>query len=84
MLKSYFTTSLRALLRNKEYTVINALGLSVSIASCLILFFVVRYETSIDAFHHNADGVYRVVTNSVYPEGTINTPGTPEIGSAHV
>lgn len=77
MLKSYFVSAYRNLLRNKEYSLINILGLTVSIASCLILFYVVRYELSFDAFHSNKKNIYRVVNATTYPEGVSYGEGVP-------
>jgi len=77
MLKNYFIVALRSLLRNKEYSFINVLGLSISIAACLLLFAVIRYELSFDHFHTKGSSIYRVVMDYKYPDGTQNTPGVP-------
>ena len=53
MFKNYILTAYRTLTRNREYALINIVGLAISIASCLILFYVVRYELSFDSFHTN-------------------------------
>ena len=44
MLRNYLTIAIRNILRNKLYTAINALGLSVGIASCLLIFLYVQAE----------------------------------------
>jgi hypothetical protein len=62
MLKSYFTTALRALKRNWNYTVINVVGLTFGLACCLLLFLAIRYELSYDRHHTNADQTYRLIT----------------------
>ena len=51
MIKNYFKTALRNLLRNKTYAMINITGLAVGIASCLLIFLVIQFETSFDTFH---------------------------------
>jgi predicted permease len=61
MLKNHFKIAWRSLLRNKSYTIINITGLSISIAACLLIFLVVRYETSFDTFHTKKDQIYRLV-----------------------
>jgi putative ABC transport system permease protein len=62
MFKNYWTIAVRSLQRNKSYTLINFLGLTVGMAASLLLFLLVRYETSFDAFHTKKDRIYRVVT----------------------
>ena len=64
MIKNYFKTALRNLSRNKSFTVINILGLAVGIAACLLIFLVVKFETSFDDYHSKKDQIYRV--GSVY------------------
>jgi hypothetical protein len=66
MLRSYLLTAFRTLARNKTYSVINIAGLAVSIASCLVLFFIVRYELSFDTFHTNRNKIYRIVNEVEY------------------
>jgi putative ABC transport system permease protein len=69
MFKNYWTIAVRSLQRNKGYTLINFLGLTVGMAACLLLFLLVRYETSFDAFHTKGDRIYRVVTVDRGPQG---------------
>src|SRR6478609_1352674 len=62
MIKNYFKTAYRNLSRNKSYALINTLGLAVGIAACLLLFLVVQFETSFDAFQKNKNSIYRIAT----------------------
>jgi len=62
MFKNYFKTAFRNLKRNKTYAFINTLGLTVGIASCLLLFLVIRFESSFDNFHPKKNSIYRVGT----------------------
>ncbi len=61
MLKNYFKTAFRNLIRKKSFTFINILGLTIGIASCLLLVLVIQFESSFDNFHKKKDRVYRVV-----------------------
>lgn len=61
MIKNYFKMASRTLLAYRSTTVINILGLIVGIASALVLFVVIRFELSFDAFHSNRDQIYRIV-----------------------
>jgi putative ABC transport system permease protein len=60
MLKSYFTTALRHLIKNKGYTILNAIGLSVGLTCFALIGLWVTNEVSYDRFHEKADRIYRV------------------------
>jgi putative ABC transport system permease protein len=77
MYRHYFKTALRFLYRNKLYTGINALGLSISLAvSFIILLFVIN-EFSYNHCHKNRKQVYRVVNHHKDINTTMS--GTPYI-----
>ena len=61
MLKNLFLVTWRSLARNKFYSFINIFGLSVGIASCLIIWMYVDHQLSFDRFHENVDDIYRVI-----------------------
>ncbi|MBC7903370.1 MAG: ABC transporter permease [Gemmatimonadaceae bacterium] len=69
MIKNYLKTALRNLARNKTYATINVIGLAVGIAVCLLIFLVVKYETSYDNFHANSSRIYRLGTEFNGPDG---------------
>ncbi|MFI5159867.1 MAG: ABC transporter permease [Sphingobacteriales bacterium] len=77
MIKNYFKTAWRNLLRNKSYATINIAGLAIGIAACLLIFLIVQFETSFDNFHINKDRIYRVVDVSMGPDGRHLGSGTP-------
>ena len=60
MLKNYIKIAFRNLIGNKAYSLINTIGLSVGIASCLLIFLFVQDELSYDRYHENSDRIYRV------------------------
>ena len=66
MLTNYFKTTFRNLWKHKSHTLINVLGLSLGITACLVIFLVLRFELSFDAFHPQADHIYRIV--STFPQ----------------
>lgn len=75
MLKNYFKTAIRNLLRQKGNAIINIAGLAVGFAAFLVIFLVIQYEQSFDNFHPKKDRIYRVVrvgkhaTNREYRTG---------------
>ncbi len=62
MIKNYFLIAWRMMTRNKVYTIINVLGLTLGISACIIAFLVVRYELSFDDFHPDKERIYRLRT----------------------
>ena len=77
MLKNYFKTAFRNLMRNKSYAAINITGLAVGIAAALLIFLVVQYETSFDNFHTKKDHIYRLLSEYRNPDGTSYSEGIP-------
>src|SRR5580693_10062969 len=65
MFINYLLTAFRNIRRRLGYAVINVFGLALGIASCLIIFLVVRYELDYDAFNKKADRIYRVNHHSI-------------------
>ncbi|CAN5821805.1 ABC transporter permease [soil metagenome] len=60
MIKNYFITAVRNFWRNKAFSVINVLGLSIGISAALVIFLIVYYELSYDKFEPDSDRIYRV------------------------
>jgi len=60
MLKNYLTLAFRTLRKQRFFTLINILGLSIGIASCLVIVLFVNNELSYDRFYKNANRIYRV------------------------
>src|SRR5437870_5691548 len=77
MIKNFFTVTFRGFLRNWNFTTINVLGLSVGIASCIIIFLIVNHELSFDKFHSKYARIYRVVQTLDGADETSRTSVTP-------
>lgn len=60
--RHYFLIALRNFRRNKLHAAINVVGLSVGIAGCLLIFLIVRHETSFEKFRADKDRIYRIYT----------------------
>jgi len=58
--KNYLRVALRNIVRLKEYSLINILGLSIGMASFILIFLFVRYEMSYDRNHDKAERIYRM------------------------
>ena len=77
MIKNYFKIAFRNIVRHKAFSVINIAGLAIGIASCLILFTVVKYELSYDKFQPGYKQIYRVVTQDKFEDGITYNSGVP-------
>ncbi|MBK5278253.1 MAG: ABC transporter permease [Bacteroidia bacterium] len=69
MIKYYLILFVRNLQRQKLFSFIILLGLTVSIASTLLIYLYVRHEFSFDRFHKEADRIYRVNQTFIWGEG---------------
>jgi ABC-type antimicrobial peptide transport system permease subunit len=72
MIKNYLITAWRNISRNKVYTAINVLGLTIGISACLIIYLITSFELGFDTFQKDKDRIYRIVTHLQTPEGTNN------------
>lgn len=72
MWKNYLILFIRNLTRQKLFSTINLLGLTVSIASTLLIYLYVTHEFSYDRFHANADRIYRVNQTFIWGESDNN------------
>jgi putative ABC transport system permease protein len=77
MIRNYFKTAIRTLLKNKGFTVLNVLGLSVGLATCLLIVFYVVDELSYDRYNTKADRIYRI-TEEVKLNGHENSYASSE------
>ena len=66
MLKNYFIIAFRNFWRNKIFSTINVLGLSIGIGASLIIFLIVYYEFSYDKFEKDSNRIYRVVIDAKF------------------
>lgn len=61
MFKNYFKTTWRNLMKNKVFSFINILGLTIGITVCMMIFLFIMNEFSVDRFHKDGDHIYRVM-----------------------
>lgn len=60
MIKNNVISSLRFFGRNKGFTMINIIGLTLGFGSFLLILLYVNHELSFDQFHENKEDVYRI------------------------
>ncbi|GAB3264294.1 ABC transporter permease [Larkinella harenae] len=69
MLRNYFKIAWRNVWKNRSYSLINILGLSLGITCCLVIYVFIRYEVSFDRFHSKAEQTYRIVEHNQKADG---------------
>lgn len=74
MLKNFFKTAYRNIIKYKAYSVINFVGLTCGLALALLILVYVRSEMGYDRFHEKADRLYRFRYKA--PNG-LELAGTP-------
>ncbi|MGB4399010.1 MAG: ABC transporter permease, partial [Daejeonella sp.] len=82
MIKNYLTVAIRNFLRNKTFSIINVLGLSIGISASLVLYLLVNYHFNFDKFQKDGDRIYRVVSEfsssgQVYRNSGVTAPMGP-------
>ena len=77
MIRHYLKTAYRFLSRNRLYTLINVLGLSISLAVSFIILLYVINEFSYNHVHKKRKQIYRVV--NYYKEFNQTMAGTPYV-----
>lgn len=70
MFQNYLNLTIRNLKLNKGYFIINLLGLTIGIASFVLIVMWIKAESSYDKFHKNAENIYRV-DYLLYEEGIL-------------
>jgi putative ABC transport system permease protein len=66
MLRNFIKIAWRNLIRNRTFSIINIVGLSFSVAFCLLLFFYIMKEQSYDNFSENKDRLFRFESTSIW------------------
>jgi putative ABC transport system permease protein len=62
MFKNYLLVTVRNLLKNRVFTLINILGLGIGLAVCIVAFFNCMFQYEFDRTHKNFDEIYRVTS----------------------
>jgi len=78
MIRSYITIALRNIKRNWSYAFLNIFGLTLGIASCLVIFLIVRNELNYDNYK-KADRIYRVTLNAIDFNSNVSLAIVPTI-----
>ena len=69
MFKNYLKIAWRNLIKDKTFTFINVIGLSVAFGVAILLFMAGFFELSYNSFHKNGDRIYEVYSVQQSPKG---------------
>ncbi len=74
---TFLRTAFRVFKKDKAFTFVNILGLTLGIMSAIIIFLVVKQEMSYDKFHTNLERIYRINAKSKQRGGFSFLTATP-------
>ncbi len=77
MFKNYFKIAWRNLMKNKIFSLINIIGLSVGLTCCMMITLYILNETSYDAYQKNASNIYQLGTQFIGLGNFQKGPNTP-------
>lgn len=77
MLHNYLKIALRSLVRNKTFSLITILGLSIGLITFLAISLYVIDEFSYDQFHEKKDRIYRSIISAEWDGQTMKWGGSP-------
>ncbi len=78
MLKNILITSLRNFFRNRTFSLINLIGLSVSMSLSMLIITIIKEQNSFDNFHNDSERIFRVNTRLLHSQwGTIDLASAP-------
>ncbi|HEX5153742.1 MAG TPA: ABC transporter permease [Parafilimonas sp.] len=72
MFINYFKTAWRNLIKNKVFSFINILGLTIGITVCMMIYLFIMNEFSVDRFHKNGDRIYRVMRGAEVDDKSVS------------
>lgn len=76
MLRNFLISTARSIAKNKVYSVINVLGLSVSFVAIFFIVQYVHFERSFDQYHSKADRIFRVGMELIYENSSTLSAGS--------
>ena len=77
MLKNYLVIAFRNIFKRKLFSVINIIGLSLSMSAGLLIILMLFDILQYDQFHDKEDRIYRIITRSNNSGGLIATSAMP-------
>ncbi|MFP2995212.1 ABC transporter permease [Spongiivirga sp. MCCC 1A20706] len=77
MIKNYLKIAWRNLLKNKIFSFINILSLSIGLSAAFVIGLIIYHDMTFDNFHKDADRIYRITSDFTSPQGKFHNTGVP-------
>jgi len=77
MLRNLLKIAFRNIWKNKMFSLINIIGLSIGLSAAFVIGAMIYYDLTFDKFHPNGNRIYRVVTDRNMPQGENHSRGVP-------
>ena len=77
MFRNYLISTIRNLIRQKGFSIINILGLTIGMAIAILIYIWVTNELSYDKFNQKVDNLYLLVQTQHYTSGPLTTVCMP-------
>lgn len=77
MLKTTIKTALRIIWKERTFSFLNVLGLTVGITASMLLIIYIQSQKLMDQFHNDLDRVYQVMENQDYSGSMLTTTSNP-------
>jgi putative ABC transport system permease protein len=68
MWRNYWTVAVRALAKNRTYSIINIAGLAIGMAACIMILLYIRYEQSYDSWLSDVEDTYQLQAWYPHPQ----------------
>jgi putative ABC transport system permease protein len=82
MLTNYFKFAWRNILKDRQFTILNLIGLSAGLACSLLIYLWISDELQVDKFHEKGDRLYQVMVKAPDAAGATVMPQTPALLAA--
>ncbi|WP_299533473.1 ABC transporter permease [Ulvibacterium sp.] len=75
MFRNYLKIAWRNLWKNKVFSLINIVGLSIGLSAAFVIGTIIYFDLTFDKFHPDGNRIYRVTTEFTSPDGNFYNPG---------
>jgi putative ABC transport system permease protein len=77
MISNYLKVAIRILMRQKSFAIINISGLSIGLATFILIYLGVRDDLRYNMFHENVDRIYAIGNDQFYGEDIFHFRSMP-------
>jgi len=75
MFRNDLKIAFRNIFKNKVFSLINIIGLSIGLSAAFVIGAIIYYDMTFDKFHPDSDRIYRITTEFRNPEGEFYNAG---------